>query len=50
MLNATSKNSKKVTVDLTHGEKVDIIHTWSKLEYLIALNKEDPTSPDGGFL
>ena len=36
--------------DLTHGEKVDIIHTWSKLEYLIALNKEDPTSPDGGFL
>ncbi len=36
--------------DLTHGEKVDVIQTWSKLEYLIALNKEDPTSPDGGFL
>jgi hypothetical protein len=36
--------------DLTHGEKVDIIQTWSKLEYLIALGKDDPTSPDGGFL
>jgi hypothetical protein len=36
--------------DLTHGEKVDIIHTWSKLEYLIALNKDDPTSPEGGYL
>lgn len=36
--------------DLTHGEKVDIIHTWSKLEYLIALGKDDPTSPEGGFL
>ena len=36
--------------DLTHGEKFDIIQTWSKLEYLIALGKDDPTSPDGGFL
>lgn len=36
--------------DLTHGEKVDIQNTWSRLEYLIALNKEDPTSPDGGYL
>jgi hypothetical protein len=36
--------------DLTHGEKVDILHTWSRLEYLIALNKEDPTSPEGGYL
>lgn len=36
--------------DLTHGEKVDIASTWSKLEYLIALNKEDPTSADGGYL
>lgn len=36
--------------DLTHGEKHDIIQTWSKLEYLIALGKGDPTSPDGGYL
>lgn len=36
--------------DLTHSEKTDIINTWSRLEYLIALNKEDPTSADGGFL
>ena len=36
--------------DLSHGEKTDIIQTWSNLEYLIALNKEDPTSADGGFL
>jgi len=36
--------------DLTHGEKTDILQTWSRLEYLIALNKEDPTSADGGFL
>lgn len=36
--------------DLTHGEKVDIAHTWTKLEYLLALGKDDPTSPDGGFL
>ncbi len=36
--------------DLTHGEKHDIIQTWSKLEYLIALGKDDPTSPDGSFL
>lgn len=36
--------------DLTHSEQVDIQNTWSKLEYLVALNKEDPTSPDGGYL
>lgn len=36
--------------DLTHGEKMDVIQTWSRLEYLIALNKEDPTSADGGYL
>ena len=36
--------------DLSHGEKMDIIQTWSRLEYLIALNMEDPTSADGGFL
>lgn len=36
--------------DLTHGEKTDILYTWSKLEYLMALGKDDPTSPEGGFL
>jgi hypothetical protein len=36
--------------DLSHGEKVDILQTWSRLEYLMALNKEDPTSPEGGYL
>lgn len=36
--------------DLTHGEKTDIAYTWSKLEYLMALGKDDPTSPEGGFL
>jgi hypothetical protein len=36
--------------DLTHGEKQDVLQTWSKLEYLIAIGKDDPTSPDGGYL
>lgn len=36
--------------DLTHGEKMDIIQTWTKLDYLMTLNKEDPTNPEGGSL
>jgi len=32
--------------DLMIEEKSDIIHTWSALDYLLALN-EDPTNPNG---
>lgn len=36
--------------DLTFGEKVDIIHTWSALESLLALAEDDPTNPTGGTM
>jgi hypothetical protein len=36
--------------DLTHSEKVDIIHTWNKMDLILALGKDDPTSPVGGKL
>lgn len=36
--------------ELMLEEKVDIRHNWDYVEYLITLNKDDPTSADGGML
>ena len=36
--------------DLMIEEKSDILHSWSNLEYLLSLCKEDPTSASGGFM
>jgi hypothetical protein len=36
--------------DLTHFEKIDILHTWNKLDYYMALGDDDPTSSSGGKL
>ena len=36
--------------DLTFKEQIDIIHTWSNMDLILALGKDDPTSPDGGSL
>lgn len=36
--------------DLLHEEKVDILNTWNEMDVIIALSKDDPTSPGGGSL
>jgi DNA-directed RNA polymerase subunit F len=36
--------------DLTHLEKSDIMMTWDKMDLLLALSKDDPTSSDGSSL
>jgi hypothetical protein len=36
--------------DLSVEEKSDILFTWSHLDFLMALGKEDPTSPEGSML
>lgn len=36
--------------ELTFGEQISIIETWSRINRIIDLNKNDPTSPTGGML
>jgi hypothetical protein len=36
--------------DLIHDEKIDIINTWSAMDVIMALGRDDPTSSVGGSL